>query len=311
MGFALYELAQHQDIQEKARQEITQVLEKYNNKFNYEAMKEMQYLEQIVAETLRLYTIIPLLTRFALEDYPVPGHPRGTSGRRVHRSFGRMVKEQQNIVEVKELLARFTTDVIGTCAFGIECSSLKDPNAEFRVMGRKALVEQRHNRLVIAFMASFVELARKLHFKQTPDEIEEFLCALLEKRSSIAFVFFSAGFETSSTTMGFALYELAQNEEVQARARQEILQTLEKHNQQLTYECMKEMVYLEQVMAGENITSLHSLPILNRSCLEDYVVPGHPNFVIKKMAERDSVLWLRLVMDRVIVSVCVLAKCKH
>ncbi|GBP03223.1 Cytochrome P450 6a9 [Eumeta japonica] len=96
-----------------------------------------------------------------------------------------MVKEQQNIVEVKELLARFTTDVIGTCAFGIECSSLKDPNAEFRVMGRKALVEQRHNRLVIAFMASFVELARKLHFKQTPDEIEEFLCALLEKRSSI------------------------------------------------------------------------------------------------------------------------------
>ncbi|XP_023298808.2 cytochrome P450 6a9-like [Lucilia cuprina] len=281
--------------------------------------------------------------------------------------FDRMIKEQDSIVEVKELLARFTTDVIGTCAFGIECSSLKDPNAEFRVMGRKALVEQRHNQLVIAFMASFIELARKLHFKQTPDNIEEFFLRIvretveyreknnirrndfmdmlidlknkkliktehgeeltnltLEEIAAQAFVFFNAGFETSSTTMGFALYELAQNEEVQERARQEVLKNFAKHDQKFTYECMKDMVYLEQVMA-ETLRLYTVLPILNRSCLEDYVVPGHPNLVIKKgmpiiipigaihrdekyypeplkfnpdnftpdkVAERDSVLWL-------------------
>jgi hypothetical protein len=34
-------------------------------------------------------------------------------------------------VEVKETMARFTTDVIASCAFGIDGKSLKDTNSEF------------------------------------------------------------------------------------------------------------------------------------------------------------------------------------
>ena len=36
-----------------------------------------------------------------------------------------------------ETMYRYTTDVIASCAFGINSHSLKDPNAEFRMFSRK------------------------------------------------------------------------------------------------------------------------------------------------------------------------------
>ena len=65
-----------------------------------------------------------------------------------------------------------------------------------------------------------------------------------------AFQFLVAGFETSGSTMSYALYELALHPDIQNRLRAEIMQVLNKHNGQVTYDGIKEMAYLDMVVSG-------------------------------------------------------------
>lgn len=195
------------------------------------------------------------------------------------------VSGENSIIDVKELLSRYTTDVIGRCAFGIDCNSLKDPNAEFLLRGRQIFSDHRHNFFIEAMMFTFPDFFRKLGVKFTPESVEtffmrvvretvayreknnivknDFMDILMELRKNTetsltideiaaqCYLFFAAGFETSSSTMGFCLYELALNQDIQEKARAEVVETLQKHNGELTYECMKEMHYLEQCVKGQ------------------------------------------------------------
>jgi cytochrome P450 family 6 len=60
-----------------------------------------------------------------------------------------------------------------------------------------------------------------------------------------AFAFLAAGFETSATTLGFALYEIALHPDVQHRLRTEIKKVLSKHQGEVTYDAMQEMTYAQ------------------------------------------------------------------
>ncbi|KAH8403982.1 hypothetical protein KR215_007512, partial [Drosophila sulfurigaster] len=230
-------------------------------------------------------------------------------------------------VEIKELCARFTTDVIGTCAFGLECNSLADPNAEFRSKGRMIFEKPRHNQLIQAFIFTNGNLAKKMRLKAFPDDLHNFFInavrstvdyrlknnikrndfldqliqlraenqeearrgngidlskgLTLEQMAAQAFVFFIAGFETSSSTMAFCLYELALQQDVQQRLRDEIENVLKDVSDgELTYEAMNQMTYLEQVLL-ETLRKHSILPHLLRVAGEDYKVPGTDKIIEK------------------------------
>ncbi|XP_030761413.1 cytochrome P450 6a2-like [Sitophilus oryzae] len=216
--------------------------------------------------------------------------------------------ENQEVINIKELGARFTTDVIASCAFGLECNSLENPESEFRVFAKKVFAPQILRIFCIfLFPDWFLGLIR---FKSIPKDVTEFFSKtvldtirfreeskfyrkdfmqlLLELKNSnkeigiqsisndeiIAqcYLFFLAGFETSSTTITFAFLELAQNQDVQDKLRSEILKVLERYNGEFSHEALMEMTYLDMIV-NETLRLYPPLAFLPRICNKTYKVP--------------------------------------
>lgn len=233
-------------------------------------------------------------------------------------------------LDIKDIFARLTTDTIGSCAFGLDCNSLKDPETEFRRYGKKVF-SFNFKDAILNLLANDCPFILKL-FKiplTSPDVTDFFMNALkqtvdyreknkvhrrdfldllirLKNNQSVlddliepnaegsggitfnelaaqAFVFFVAGFETTSTTLNFAMFELVRNPSMQEKLRKEINTVLKEHNNELTYEGIMEMRYMTKVV-NETLRKYPPIPVLNRKCVADYQVPDS-DFIIKKGTE--------------------------
>ncbi len=192
-------------------------------------------------------------------------------------------------IDIRDILGCFMTDIIGSCAFGIDCNSLENPNSKFRVMGKQMINFKKPQALKIFFAMMFREVARKLNVRFNTREVSDFFMTVVretiehrertkvrrkdfmqllldlkdetmtapderlsfEEIAAQAFVFFFAGFETSATTMTYALHLLAQHPEIQERGREEVKRVLEKYNGQFTYDGVMEMSLVENIIKGE------------------------------------------------------------
>lgn len=94
------------------------------------------------------------------------------------------------------------------------------------------------------------------------------------------FVFFLGGFETSAAVSSYALFELAKNKDIQHRVQQEINETLNKHDNQWTYECIQDMKYLNQIFE-ETLRKYPPVPFLIRQATQKYKIP-ESNVVLDK-----------------------------
>lgn len=239
---------------------------------------------------------------------------------------------------MKPIFSFYTLDVIATTAFGIEANTLNNPDAEFYKYG-KTVFDFNFFRAIefnaMFFLPSVVSLLKtKLFGKKaekflrdlsgfaiserirtgtTRNDLIDILVELKKENASekefrfsddalVAQVatFFSAGFETSSQTMTFIMYELAKHPEVQNRLRNEIRTVLKKHNGKLSYDVISEMEYLLMVIQ-ETLRLYPVLPFLDRAgtfkdpnetySLEPYgdfkVTQGMPVFVPIYAIHRD------------------------
>ncbi|XP_076635164.1 cytochrome P450 6A1-like [Colletes latitarsis] len=215
--------------------------------------------------------------------------------------------EKGEPIEVRDVAARFTTDVIGSCAFGVEMDSLSDANSKFRQIGREIFNTNFITNLKFRFKQYFPEVYDLFGYVAPYNNVTKFIMTLtsetmqyreknnivrpdfinvlmeLKKRpekvsadeltdirlAAQAFIFFAAGFETSSTTISHTLYELAQNHEIQDKLRKEINEHYVKNNGDWKYENIKYMEYLDKVFY-ETLRKYPPLAVLAREATDDY-----------------------------------------
>lgn len=79
----------------------------------------------------------------------------------------------------------------------------------------------------------------------------------IEEIAAQAFVFFAGGYETSSLTMSYCMFELAKHPEIQEKAYDEIVDVLQKHHGKLTYEAVADMKYVGQCLDGKTFKKDH------------------------------------------------------
>nr|XP_012218891.1 PREDICTED: cytochrome P450 6l1-like [Linepithema humile] len=71
MSFTLMELANYPECQDLARQDINQAIAKHG--WSYEAFNDMKYLDQVIAEALRLHPPVSTIDRYTRQDYRISG----------------------------------------------------------------------------------------------------------------------------------------------------------------------------------------------------------------------------------------------
>lgn len=221
--------------------------------------------------------------------------------------------DSNSLINIRDIVSRYTVDVIGNCAFGIECNSLKKDNCEFLQKGRIGFQKPRHGTIIMSFIRSFPEIASFFRFKVIRDDVSSFFLNMVKETvnyrelnnivcndfmniliglknnprtqltlnqiSAQAFLFFIAGFETSSTVLTFLIYELALDENIQERARLEILSVLNE-TKNIEYDQISNLTYLNMIFQ-ETLRKYPPAPIVLRKATENYPVIG-THFEIKK-----------------------------
>ncbi|KAL6425011.1 hypothetical protein ACFW04_009369 [Cataglyphis niger] len=193
-------------------------------------------------------------------------------------------------IETKQIFRRYTTDVIATTAFGISVNSMKDPNNEFYTKGIET--SKAFNGFLAMFKFIFMRFFKrivgetiKIRDEQgivRPDMIHLLMQArdkdspsvhkmTLDDIVSQAFIFFLAGFDTSSTLMCFLAHELAVNRDIQDRVREEVQQHVDENNE-ISYESLSKITYMDMVI-NETLRKYPPVVFTDRFCNKNYKLP--------------------------------------
>ena len=221
--------------------------------------------------------------------------------------MGEQVKKDQEI-DLKPLVQGFALDSISKVAFGMETNCHRYEDKEFFDIARQVFEQfTTHtwtNTFLFNFLMLFPELLKKMGFwpeaaikirnmtkdiMQQRDEknisVGDFVDRLREFKKvaqapitsemieAQGMVFLTAGFETTSNTIGALLYYITTNSEVQEQLVEEINRNI--GSEEITHEAIASLDFLEACIM--ETLRIHP-PVIehDRTCVKDCIVNGIP-----------------------------------
>ncbi|KAF0748798.1 putative cytochrome P450 6a13 [Aphis craccivora] len=228
------------------------------------------------------------------------------------------IKENDQL-EVKEIMSKYSTDVIGTCAFGLKLDTVKNDDSDFRKYGRQII--QTNFRIILTQILSLTSprLTKLLGISEFSPDASNFYesvlneviryreangivrhdvaQSLIEARKQLvlnstekdgfteqdivanAILMFLAGFEPVSSTLSFCLYQLAINQNIQDKMRDEMNSKLKEHGH-MNNDFLMDLHYTDMVLA-ETGRVYGITTALFRETVKTYQIPGE-SLVIEK-----------------------------
>jgi len=218
------------------------------------------------------------------------------------------VGENGKTYNMRDIMRRYTNDVLATCAFGISVDSFNDPNNEFYVIGQKAITFEGAALKMLIFK-NLPRLANLLKIRFFDQKVQDFFKDIvsnsvkvrrqkgiirpdmihlmmetkdadgqslfdIDEMAAQAMMFFIAGFDSVFTTMSFAAQHIAVNPDIQSKLLTEIKDILRRTNGKLTYDAVvNETHYLDAVLK-ETLRLYPLLTVLDRVCVKEFVLPA-------------------------------------
>jgi cytochrome P450 family 6 len=87
----------------------------------------------------------------------------------------------EETIEIKDILARYSTDIIASCAFGIQCNCLKNPDSEFRNWGREVFKPSFKSKLLTNLRFLLPSAGRLFRLSVLPDEVSNYFMNMVKE----------------------------------------------------------------------------------------------------------------------------------
>lgn len=182
-----------------------------------------------------------------------------------------------------QMSAKYTTEVVSNCIYGIDSKSLVNEKSVLLAMGSSVL-DSSSSMLIYTMLTTFFPIIKRFWKKAfVPKKAENFFINLtmesvrmrdegnnqrddfmnyvlnLRNKKNLsdvdiaahAITFFLDGFETSSVALCFTMYYLGKNKQIQDKLRKEIMNSVGDDDGRLSFEKITDLPYLEQVLNGK------------------------------------------------------------